>query len=209
MLASGPSMSPLVAAAVRAADLPAVAVNTTHRLAPWAAVLFSSDATWWQHYAQTALAFPGLKVTTNDCVPFRDVLCLRPTGIEGFDPDPGCLRTGGNSGYQAIHLAAHAGAKRILLFGFDMAGSHWHPDHPAPLTNAPSGVYEIWRRRFETLVGPLQSGGIEVVNCAPQSALRCWPLADPFTTLKGLEGAGDHGKEAGAGAGDGAQGRGD
>lgn len=138
------------------------------------------------HRAQTALRHPGLKVTTSDSTPYPAVLLLRPTGVEGFDDDPGCLRTGGNGGYQALHMAAHAGAARILLFGFDLddrAGSHWHGDHPEPLRNTPSAVFAIWRARFATLVEPLRARGVEVVNCAPQSALQCWPLADPFDIL--------------------------
>lgn len=188
VMASGPSMSAAVAEAVRAADLPAIAVNDTHRLAPWAAVLYAADSSWWAHHAATALHFPGLKATANDSVPYRAVHCLRPTGVEGFDPDPACLRTGGNGGYQALHLAVHAGATRILLFGFDLddqAGRHWHGDHPAPLVNTAPGVFAIWRARFATLVAPLHSRGVQVVNCAPQSALQCWPLADPFETLAG------------------------
>lgn len=188
VMASGPSMSPAIAEAVRAADLPAIAVNDTHRLAPWAAVLYAADSSWWSHHSATALHFPGLKATANDSVPYRAVHCLRPTGVEGFDPDPACLRTGGNGGYQALHLAVHAGAARVLLFGFDLddrAGRHWHGDHPAPLVNTAPGVFAIWRARFATLVAPLHSRGVQVVNCAPQSALRCWPLADPFETLAG------------------------
>lgn len=187
MLASGPSLSAAVAEAVRASDLPVVAINDSHRLAPGSAVLFAADAAWWMHHAQTALRHPGLKVTTSDSTPYRAVLSLRPTGVEGFDPDPGCLRTGGNGGYQGLHLAAHAGATRILLFGFDLddqAGTHWHGDHPAPLRNTPPRVFALWRTRFETLVHPLRTRGVEVINCASQSALDCWPKADPFEALK-------------------------
>lgn len=158
-------MSPAVAQAVREAAVPAIAVNDTFRLAPWADVLYAHDPEWWHYHAQDALKFAGLKVTAEDTVPFRSVHYLRETGHTGFDPDPECIRSGGNSGYQAIHIAAHAGARKILVCGMDMTGGHWHGEHPAPLRNTAEVVYEIWRERLAGLSTELAARGIAVVNC--------------------------------------------
>lgn len=171
-------MSQAVADAVRAARLPAIAVNDTFRLAPWADMLYAADSSWWSFHGAEALKFAGLKVTVQESVPHPAVLGLRHSGAEGFDDDPECLRTGGNSGYQAIHIAAHAGAKRILLCGFDMGGGHWHGDHPKPLRNTPPPTYARWIERFKTLAPELAQRGIAVVNCTPKSALRCFPMAN-------------------------------
>lgn len=43
-----------------------------------------------------------------------------------------------NSGQRAIQLAAHFGAERIILLGYDCSlenGTHWHGNHPDGLKN--------------------------------------------------------------------------
>ncbi len=167
-------MSRTVAQAVQQANIPALVINETHRLAPWADVLYAADSAWWAHRQDEALAFAGLKVTIDDCTPFPDVLLLKNSGREGFDADPSCLRTGNNSGYQAVHLAAHAGAARILLLGFDMRPGHWHAEHAAPLGTTNAATYERWTKRFESLATELANRNIDVVNCTPGSALACF-----------------------------------
>lgn len=147
-----------------------VAVNDSFRLWPEADMLFAADADWWRHNAQEALRFPGLKVTSHDCCEFRAVFSLERTGIEGFDTNPANIRTGGNSGYQAIHTAIQAGADRVLLLGFDMHGTHWFGQHPVPLMNPGQANFDEWTPRFEALIGR----GSEIVNCTPGSALTCF-----------------------------------
>jgi hypothetical protein len=170
VLASGPSMSQRVADEVRAAGLPVIVVNNTYQLAAWADLLYAADAEWWAQHPQ-AREFAGLKVTCSDV---RGIHKLRNTGAEGFDPDPAAVRTGGNSGYQAIHVAAHAGASRILLLGYDMDGGHWHAEHEPPLRTTHRDTYGVWLGRFPRLRTELEVRGIEVVNCNPESALRAF-----------------------------------
>lgn len=179
ILGSGPSMSKAVAEAVRAAGLPTIVTNTTFRLAPWADMLYAADARWWEVYWKEVQSLPGLKVTCEADAPFHHVPELRlmkNTGREGFDPDPSCVRTGGNSGYQALHVAVHAGARRILLCGFDLRGdTHWHGRHPEPLRNAGEGLFPRWLEWYVTLYEALRPMDVEVLNCTPRSALQLWP----------------------------------
>lgn len=171
VLASGPSMSADVAETVRQSGAATVVVNTTFRLAPWADVLYAADEMWWQETPE-ALQFAGLKVSVGR---IKGVHQLRNSGKVGFDPDPSALRTGGNSGYQAIHLAAHAGARTIVLCGFDMhGGAHWHPDHKAPLRNTMPDYYPVWAKHFETLRTELDMRGVTVFNSTPGSALKAF-----------------------------------
>ncbi|MBC7282566.1 hypothetical protein [Hoeflea sp.] len=87
------------------------------------------------------------------------------------------LGSGGNSGFQAVNLAAVAGANRIVLTGFDMSvdnGTHWHGDHNGLLGN-PDGKMlrncgKILDRASETLAGR----GIEVLNASRQTALTAY-----------------------------------
>jgi hypothetical protein len=121
--------------------------------------------------AQDALKFPGLKLTADRTVTYRHVIKMKQTGKEGYDPEPGCVRTGGNSGYQALHVAIQSGAKRILLLGFDMGGTHFFGRHVAPLRNTPQHAFANWIGRFPALAG----NGAEIINCTPGSALKCFP----------------------------------
>jgi hypothetical protein len=169
ILASGPSMS--LEVAQQSAKYITIAVNDTFELAPHAVILYAADRKWWEQRPQ-ALKFPGLKVTVDERTEFPEVLLLKRSKVEGFDPDPGSLCTGGNSGYQAVHLAIHAGATRILLCGFDMKGAHYFGKHKGPLVNTDPVSFEWWKNRFPALKGR----GAEIINCSPNSSLQCFPF---------------------------------
>ncbi len=184
VLASGPSMSKDIADQVLAAAAPAIAINNTYLLAPWADMLYAADASWWAAHPAAA-GFEGLRVTVQD-VP--GTLKLRCSGPAGFDPHPGAVRSGGHSGHQAVHIAMHAGARRILLCGFDMHGTHWHGEHAAPLRNTAAGTYGRWVEQFAELGAAALELGIQILNCTPRSALTCFPamnLADALRLSKG------------------------
>lgn len=87
-----------------------------------------------------------------------------------------CVHFGGNSGYQAINLAYLWGATRIVLLGFDckpVAGKdHWFGQHPKGLTQIQP--YELWMNNFPLLARELADEGVEVINCSPDTALKCF-----------------------------------
>ena len=78
---------------------------------------------------------------------------------------------GKNSGYQAIGLAYHYGATKIVLVGYDMKnpGQHWHGDHPHNWGNA-LGV-DDWVSNFYDLAKDLEIMGVDVVNCTIDTAI--------------------------------------
>ena len=72
-----------------------IVINDTVQLAPWADMLYSSDAEWWAYRREWAEAFAGLKVSCDPAtVQCPDVAKLKATGTTGFDPDPGASTTG-------------------------------------------------------------------------------------------------------------------
>lgn len=174
-LASGPSLTPDDVAYCRG-KAHAIAINTTYQLAPWADVLYAADYRWWTWYPD-ARTFAGLKYSLDR--PGGDVVTLTCTGDEGLEERPHGLRSGRNSGYQAINLAVHFGAARIVLLGYDMAGSHWHASHPG----APSPDFRQWIPFFATLCAPLRRLGVAVVNCTRDTALTCFPRQALEATL--------------------------
>lgn len=203
VLASGPSMSYELSEKIRRLGVRTIAVNNQGidvgnkpAMAPWADILYAADQLWWHNNRDAALSFKGIKVTImpSTCVARREseeVRLVGNGGQTGFDSRTTHLRSGGNSGYQAIHLAAHLGVKRILLFGFDMHsknGEHWFGYHAWRLGH--KGNYSLFLGRFDSLAPELRGRGIEVLNCTPGSALKCFPmmpLEEVFTDgLQGL-----------------------
>lgn len=141
--------------------------------APWADVLFASDAKWWREYQVRAMKFAGLKVTCVNGLRWDGLHNLAFSPRAPFDDRPTHLVSGGNSGYQAVHLAAHFGARRILLLGFDMREvnmrRHYFGNHPPPCNS--KGRFDRWIRNFRSLAAYLETKGVALINCTPGSAL--------------------------------------
>lgn len=179
-IASGPSLTredcDLVRDAHREGQVKVIVINTSYQLAPWADCLYACDARWWKWH-DGARDFQGLKYSLQDArVKDYGVTVLKNTGTTGLDVRPSGLRTGHNSGYQAINLAVHFGAKQIVLLGYDLKRApdgkvHWHGDHRQAV-NVPLSLF---LPTFQTLVQPLQKLGVSVVNCSRETALTCWP----------------------------------
>lgn len=154
-----------------------LAVKDAIRLAPWADVLYACDRKWWRAHPETA-AFSGLKYGLEALPERSDVQILRNTGEIGLELDPTGVKVGRNSGYQAVNVAVHLGARHVVLLGFDMqADAHgkvrWFGNHPY---GGPTPPFITFRERFETMVEPLREAGITVTNCTPHSALEHFPL---------------------------------
>lgn len=180
-IASGPSLTREDVEYARDKVDAAIVVNTSFRMAPWATALIASDLRWWSwHYQEVMRTFPGLKYgTSKGLTKYKGVQILRNTGGKGLETDPTGLRHGLNSGFRAVNLAYHFGARRIILIGYDMSRGddpkrleHWHGDHPVP-SRSP---YDQFRRYFASIVEPLQQAGVEVLNCSRRTALECFPV---------------------------------
>jgi hypothetical protein len=181
-LATGPSLNQADCDYLRG-RVRVICINDSHRLAPWADVLYSSDRRWWPHYKGVP-SFEGSKFgvgsgqgKANPFTGYPEIRVLKNTGYSGLEIEPNGLRTGRNSGYAAINLAVHLGAARILLLGYNMShqnGSHFFGNHPAGL-NQSAALYPGFRRSFDSLVEPLKAAGIEVINCTPNTSLHTFP----------------------------------
>ena len=179
IMASGPSITLEQTEAVLLAGVPAIAINTTYRLAPWAELLYACDHKWWR-WENGAPDFRGLKGTQDKSAALEfGLYYIRGDDQPGLSATPGLIHTGGNSGFQALNLAALLGARRILLLGYDMkiaanGASHWHGDHPDGIRSG----YKNWLPVFARAVPDLARAGLEVINCTPDSALTCFPYSD-------------------------------
>jgi len=161
--------------------------------------LYGADSHWWTfHHADISIGFGGKKWS---CDPLKEGKRSN-TNWNNSDPDKwgitvlGChvcsnglstdketVISGGNSGYQAINLAMHLGATRIILIGFDMTNhsgkTHFFGDHPDVFKNGSKPDRFI--AAFRT-IKPAQYG-IEILNCSRITALDAFPrfhLEDVF-----------------------------
>ena len=180
LLGAGPSLTRADVDACHGV-VPVIAINRAVDWAPWANVLYACDEKLW-HWIQGAPNFAGLKYGLHQAIPAAKwgVSVLQNTGPLGLELDPTGLRTGYNSGYQAINLAVHLGAARVVLLGYDMGPAadgrtHFHAPHPDE-HRVPS-PYPQMRAAFASLVEPLAALGVSVVNCSRQTTLEVFPRA--------------------------------
>lgn len=164
-IASGPSLTPEDCETVRQAGIPTIVTNTTWKLVPWADALFAFDSKWWAMYhAEVVAGFKGAMVT---CAPGR-----RFEGVQSLH-SLSWYRHFNNSGAGAVSLAIVAGAKRVVMLGYDCqktgGKTHWHGDHPAALGNARS--LDRWPLHFKNVARFAKEKRVEVINASRQTAL--------------------------------------
>lgn len=161
LLAPGPSASAELAERIR--GLPLGVVGCAYQLAPWADFVAATDCGWWRKYPE-ALAFPK-RYTMHVVKGAEHVRMKRFPQV--------C-----NSGVLALECAKRLGAKRILLFGFDMHGTHFFGPYTNGLANTDSGRREIHKKQYA--LWKQMNQGVEVINCTEGSALRCFRIARTY-----------------------------
>lgn len=190
LIANGPSLTLAQVATVRRAwgegRCRVLGVNDAYRIAPWIDALYAADASWWEYHAKDARAtnipfmFCQDEITSEKWGlwwtpgPNRD----RPTQPAGISTDPARIHYGDHSGFQALNIAVHLGASRILLLGYDCRRTpktHWFGDHPPELQR--DTHYENFAHHYGRAKPQLDELGIEVINCAKGSAIDCFRRA--------------------------------
>lgn len=143
-----------------------IVTNTSYRIAPWADVLYAMDAGWIKRYRDDVQkSFRGVLYTRSQRIRGAEV------AMTGRDP----IQLERNSGAGAVQLAAHWGARRIILLGYDCQRTrgltHWHGDHPPGLGNARS--LPTWPKMFDNVARSLT--GVRIINASRSTALRSFP----------------------------------
>jgi hypothetical protein len=166
-----------------------IAVNDAYKLAPWADILYACDRQWWEWHSGCP-EFKGYKLQhrhreedkphSTRLEPYPGIDCIVSDGTSGFSNTMDTIRTGGNSGYQALHMAIQLGAARIILLGYDMKPqvdkSHFFGEHPNG--RGADYRYEKWIKEFPALQTEAVNRGIKIYNCSPDSALECFEKID-------------------------------
>jgi hypothetical protein len=174
-VATGPSLTQRDVDACR--HLPVIAINDAWELAPWARWLFACDLRWWDARWNAGVKdFAGEKWTRDPVAAKKYRLhYVDSKPLPGLSTDKALIHEGCNSGYQAINLALHRGAKRVLLLGFDAKGTtgktHFFGRHDERgLPDRPD--YGDLPEQFAKMQP--EKYGLEVINCTRDTAITCF-----------------------------------
>lgn len=125
------------------------------------------DRDWWDRYIDEVNAtFEGARFSNNQ-------------QHERYRVHKVTHKCFANSGAGCVATAVAAGAKKIILLGFDCqktdGKSHWHGDHPKGLGNA--NKIELWGDKFRQLAQSIPQD-VEVINASRQTALTVFPRGE-------------------------------
>ena len=164
-----------------------IAINMSFLIGDWIDMLFFGDHGYFLANREKIAAFPGLKIS---CDPksskynWVKFLARDAKHNKGISNNPTMVSWNGNSGAAAISVAANAGAKRIILLGFDMKLSnnkfqHWHDlyNRGAALDSKRIRKLPFDRhvRCFKPVADDARRRGIEILNACPDSAIPDFP----------------------------------
>lgn len=158
-------------------------------------LLYGCNLKWWQHYWSSELAaHPAQKWTTNrEAADTFGLNWIAEANRLGLSNDPTLVHHGHGSGFTLLNLAYLMGAARIVLLGYSLkydpaydgrarqAGAtprHYFGEYPDALAHWPSVKVQAGIHvELLDLYGSVAAQGlVEIVNCTPDSALRCFPM---------------------------------
>ena len=205
LIAGGPSVTVeqvgLAERAHAAGRVRCIVVNDAYLLAPWADLLYAADAHWWRWH-QDGLEKKSLGLTAAQVAErfaaFQGERCAISNSVNKVKMPPGVhvianaggnvhgdglslkayeIFTGRHSGFQAINVAVLAGAKTLLLLGYDGRAAkdgrtHWFGEHPRP---TPPAIFGEIKKSFAAVEKLLRQAGVTVINCSPGSAIDAFP----------------------------------
>lgn len=160
-----------------------IAIKESIQLCPWADVLYGCDAAWWVH-RKGFPDFKGLKLAhgmqaLNQFSTLRRVTISDARGDALLFGKVGDIGGGGNSGFQALNLAAQWGATGILLVGFDMqlrAGCHWYGRNMWWGSSNPNeSNIRRWVKSLNAAAPVLKARKVDVVNTCALSGVDAYP----------------------------------
>jgi hypothetical protein len=165
-------------------DKHVIGINCAYLIGNWIDMIFFGDIGFFLKHQQGLAAFPGLKVSCHPQTDRYDWIKYTPRDKEhprGISENPKAASWNGNSGSAAISIAANAGAKRIILLGFDMKSGtdkkrHWHGLYGVATNRDPRKPihlpFDRHLRGFSEIARDAKRRGIEILNCCPDSAIK-------------------------------------
>jgi len=165
-IGSGPSLTLEDCRFVESLDVELVAVNRSAALVSRGHA-YIGDLSYWKVTADANKALKNRTVWTHSPT------VASTHNVHLFRGLPGSW----NSGQKAIELAAHLGATKIVLIGYDCSlknGIHWHGSHklinPTLRDPVARGVIK-WQQEFAQV---LTSVKVPITNCSRYTELTCF-----------------------------------
>lgn len=192
VVGGGRSVTPELLQALRGRAV--IAVNSSYTgVAPHCPVVFH-DRRWLGWHLEAMRSWPGPLFTSSPNVHpsfmgrVHFVNKVRPEDNGGSfmheKPDSVAAR---DSGGIAVNIAFHAGARRIVLAGFDMGfdregEAHWYPEHPIParMTN----YQNRFLPQYGQIAGWLRARGVPLLTL---TETRIAAAHVPRTTIEELD----------------------
>lgn len=179
LIASGPSLTREDVALCERSGRSLLGINNAYQICERLDYLYGCDKKWWaKHHGKIEL---DCRKFSLEETPYSDIEGLTNDGPSGISSEWPKVRTGGNSGYQALNLAILLGYKSIILLGYDMqpgekGALHWHPNHEG-LNNPNPGRLKAWCKAFDEASPIIAGMGVSVVNATRRTALECFQRA--------------------------------
>jgi len=166
-----------------------IAINMAYKIGNWIDMVLFGDNGFYLHERKELADFPGLKISchpNNDHDSWVKFLARDTSHTTGISSNPHMVSWNQNTGSAAISLAAHTGAKRIILLGFDMKLAdnkmqHWHnlyqkgPVDPNDKRRIRKLPFARHLAGFSVIAEDAKKMHIEILNACPDSAIECFP----------------------------------
>jgi hypothetical protein len=180
-------------------DKHVIGINVAYKIGNWIDFVFFGDFSFFLKEKQGLASFKGIKVS---CAPQCEKYnWVKFTGRDmqkprGLSQNKALVSWNGNSGAAAISLAAHLGASRIILLGFDMKlgdnnAQHWHDLYQRKeyLENKDRKKVHLPFDRhligFPEIAKDAKKMGIKILNACPDSAINDFPKGTVMDILEG------------------------
>lgn len=187
IIAGGPSLIKEDVEYAEKSGIDIIGINDAYRICNRLTYLYACDRRWWFHHYSRVSDLPCKKISLEDAG-YPRIEKLEDDGPGGLSLEWPKIRTGRNSGYQAINLAILLGYKKIILLGYDMQHTankvHWFGDHPKPLNNAPISRIKSWREIYNEMIKEVPDD-VEIINASRETALKCFQRASLKEAIDG------------------------
>ena len=166
-----------------------IAVNMAYKIGDWIDMVIFGDQGYFLKEKNNLADFPGIKVSVTPAA--RDIPWVRyiprdTSHPKGITTNSKAISWNLNTGAAAINLAAHLGAKRIILLGFDMKlgkgnMQHWHnlyqkgPVIEKDIRRMKKLPFDRHLSCFPAIAADAKKLGITILNASPDSAITAFP----------------------------------
>jgi hypothetical protein len=132
-------------------------------------IFHACDPEWWQEYGDEAMSLMPLSAEVYTGCPLAAAkydIHLITHGIS--QPGEYHCKSSALSGHQLIEIVSWQKPDKIILLGYDCAGTHWHGDYPSHMGNA-RGI-EKHAKEFDSL------SHLPVINCSRNTLITSFPI---------------------------------